>query len=114
MNLENNTVAAQILEQLGGNRFRVMTGSNFFTHGTLKENGRWQYLQMHLKRNKSGANRLRIALDPDRDLYEVEFFRVAIHRSGEVSVETVKYLNDVYGEDLQRIFKMVTGFETQM
>ena len=51
-----NTIARTILEQIGGKRFAVMTGSRDFVD---MGNG----LRMSLARNKTSANRLDIFFD---------------------------------------------------
>lgn len=61
------TVPEIILDQLGGNRFLVMTGC----HHLL---GDKKSLQMKIPRNASRANYLKITLEPD-DTYRMEFWR---------------------------------------
>ena len=56
-----------ILEQLGGHRFVVMTGSNHFVADGYT-------LRMSLAKNGSKANRLYITLDAD-ETYTMRFFR---------------------------------------
>ena len=63
-----NTIARTILEQIGGKRFAVMTGSRDFVD---MGNG----LRMSLARNKTSANRLDIIYDAGTDLYNMRFFR---------------------------------------
>ena len=61
-------IAKTILEQIGGRRFAVMTGSKDFTD---MGNG----LRMSLARNKTSANRLDIIYDAGADLYNMRFYR---------------------------------------
>ena len=56
------------MEQIGGKRFAVMTGSKDFVD---MGNG----LRMSLARNKTSANRLDIIYDAGTDLYNMRFFR---------------------------------------
>ena len=73
MIMSDMTVAKTILEQLGGNKFRVMTGAkNFmgFTDG----------LVMKIGRNSSNSNYLKITLN-SMDTYDMEFAKVT--RMGE-------------------------------
>lgn len=63
-----NTIARTILEQIGGKRFAVMTGSRDFVD---MGNG----LRMSLARNKTNANRLDIIYDAGTDLYNMRFYR---------------------------------------
>ena len=58
-----------ILDQLGGNRFLVMTGCHHLVGDTDKKS-----LRMTIPRNASRANRLEIILEPD-DTYRMEFRR---------------------------------------
>ena len=46
---KNTKVASEILNQLGGHKFTVITGSSKYVAGE-------KYLRMNLARNKSGAN----------------------------------------------------------
>lgn len=61
-------IAKTFLEQMGGRRFAVMTGSKDFTD---MGNG----LRMSLARNKTSANRLDIIYDAGADLYNMRFYR---------------------------------------
>jgi len=98
---DDNQIARTILDQLGGNRFVAMTGaSGFVGHGRV--------LTMRLPRNKCGANRLAIALDPD-DTYRMVFSSL---RS--LDLKPVKEVEGLFAEDLQRIFTEVTGMDTHL
>ena len=94
-------VAQTILNQLGGNRFIVITGSKQFVAG---EN----FLRMRLSRNKSGANMLKITLN-SLDTYDLEFIKVAKN-----DFKTVKTVNGIYNDMLQEIFTSVTGLYTKL
>lgn len=60
------SVAETILQQLGGHRFTVMTGSkNYIADGNS--------LRMTLAKNHSKANRLTITLDEVTDTYIVGY-----------------------------------------
>ena len=61
-------IAQTILEQIGGRRFAVMTGSKNFTD---LGNG----LLMSLAKNTTSANRLEIIYDEGLDLYNMRFLR---------------------------------------
>ena len=104
------TVPEIILDQLGGNRFWVMTGC----HHLL---GDKKSLQMKIPRNASRANYLKITLEPD-DTYRMEFWRYRDEcfsvRNGKCYQtkainETVKTYDCVYFDQLQSIFTQVTG-----
>ena len=98
---KNYHVAKEILNQLGGNRFAVMTGSKNFGAGENK-------LSMQLTRNRSGANYLTIKLTP-MDLYTMEFVSI---RAGKRIVK--KVVEDVYNDMLTKIFEDITGLYTRL
>ena len=99
--VEIMNIAQEILIQLGGNKFRVMTGSSQFTSGKNS-------LSMKLIRNNSGANYLRITLTP-MDVYKMEFISIR----GE-SMKTKREFEEVYFDQLQSIFTEVTGLYTKL
>ena len=82
------TTAETILEQLGGNRFLVMTGSRVFSKGQHS-------LHLKLAPNKSGADRLTITIN-SLDLYMMQF------RKG--TGESVLGINNVHSDQLKKIF----------
>ena len=66
--MSNMSVAKTILEQLGGNKFRMMTGAkNFMSFA--------EGLVMKIGRNSSNSNYLKITLN-SMDLYDMEFAKV--------------------------------------
>lgn len=90
-----------ILEQLGGNKFVVMTGSkNFIDCGNA--------LSMHLTRNKIGAKFLKIELKGD-DTYIMTFSKLKND-----SLVVLKEFNGIYNDQLQEIFTSVTGLYTRL
>ena len=100
--MSNLTVAKTILEQLGGNKFRVMTGAkNFmgFTEG----------LAMKIGRNSSNSNYLKITLN-SMDTYDMEFAKVT--RMGEK--KSVTEYNNIYNDMLTDQFTAHTGMYTSL
>lgn len=96
-----SNVAQTILNQLGGRRFVMMTGSkNFISDGNT--------LSMKLTRNASKANYLRITLTGSDD-YNMEF----ISARGS-SINTKAEFNGVYADQLQSIFTSATGLYTRL
>ena len=96
------SVATTILNQLGGNKFRVITGAkNFMDHGNA--------LSMRIGRNSSNSNYLKITLN-DSDLYDVRFSKVT--KMGEE--KSVREFNDVYNDMLVEIFESHTGMYTSL
>ena len=112
-------VAEEILRQLGGREFVVMTGvKNLST-----DNG--DNLTMTLPKNMSGANRLEVTLDYGTDTYCMRFYKytpqkvkVSYNRqTADVIPEKVKEIqafSEIYCDQLQEIFTAVTGFDTRM
>lgn len=98
------TVSKTILEQLGGHRFRVMTGSKDFT-------GDEHSLTLRLTANKSGGTHMRITLTP-ADTYTVEVLKCSVRRP--IGITVVAKHEDIYAEDLQSLFTRVTGLDTKI
>jgi hypothetical protein len=92
------SVAGTILQQLGGNRFAAMTGARELVAGPNS-------LRFRIGRNASRIGIVKVVLN-GRDLYDMSFYR----RSGEVVNEE----EDVYAEDLGRIFTANTGMYTTL
>ena len=96
------TIARTILDQLGGHKFRVMTGAkNFLDHGDA--------LSMRLGRNSSNSNHLTIRLN-SMDLYDVRFSKW----TKKFEEKSVKEYNDVYADSLVEIFESHTGMYTRL
>ena len=102
-NLTIMTTANQILSQLGGNKFLAMTGAH-----TLINTG--SGLTMKLRSNKSKANYLKITLNA-MDTYTVEFQKVNYSK---FTVSDVANFENVYCDQLQKIFTSVTGMYTKL
>lgn len=106
------SVAHEILRQLGGSKFLVMTGAKPVTDGNT--------LRLHLKKNMSKANRLYITLEAD-DTYTMRFFRYTAGRLDKKTLEwkedkvvEIKTVEGVYCDMLQSIFTEVTGMYTHL
>jgi hypothetical protein len=95
-------IATTILNQLGGKRFIVMTGSKNFV---ITANGG---LLMKLSRNVSGAQYLKIELNGS-DLYEMQFYSVR-----GIDIKQKAEFSDVYCDQLTNIFESVTGLYTSL
>lgn len=105
--IEKSEAYKVILQQLGGNRFIVMTGSKNFVYSN---NG--NTLSMHLTRNKAKAKYLKITLN-SMDTYDMVFSTLKGKKFEEVLVEVVKH-EGVYCDQLQEIFTEVTGLYTHL
>ena len=107
------SVANVILQQLGGNKFIVMTGSkHFLSDGNT--------LRMSLTKNDSKANRLEVTLDAD-DTYTMRFYKYTAGRLNkktlswtEDKVVEVYKVNGVYWDMLQAVFTEITGLATRL
>ena len=113
MAVKDIEVAAEILRQLGGREFIMMTGTRDFC--TLDGS----QLIMTLPRNRSKANRLEIKLDYATDTYNMRFYKFSPPKFtrdkcvAEKVTEICSY-SDVYFDQLQELFTEVTGFDTRM
>ncbi len=106
---EQIEVANEIIRQLGGRKFTVMTGARdymaiddgltFRIPGTITKN--------HI-------NRVRVVLDPS-DTYTVSFWVYRKQRiPGPPSMKKVSEHSMVYEDMLQRIFTAETGLDTHL
>ena len=114
MSTQTFTVADTIFAQLGGSKFRVMTGATF----TPIKNG----LAFTIGKNVSKANRVEITLN-GLDLYDVKFikhtpFSVKVTDTGvkvrEEKTVVLKEYNDIYCDMLQDVFTRFTGLYTHL
>ena len=96
------SIAKTILEQLGGNKFRVMTGAKNLMGF---ENG----LVMKLGRNSSNSNYLKITLN-SMDTYDMVFAKLT--RMGEK--KSVTEYNNIYNDMLTDQFTAHTGMYTSL
>ena len=99
------SVATEILRQLGGNRFIVMTGAKSFSY--FDENCECG-LTFRLPSNfaMKGINLVKIKLD-FTDTYQVNFSRV---RGAEV--KDISRFDNIYCDQLARLFTQETGLHT--
>lgn len=102
MKTENNqTVAKEILRQLGGNKFIMMTGAKSLacdSHG----------LQFRIGRNKGGYQGVKIELD-SLDLYKVTFWKTVKKYDLKSDV-----FDMIYADQLQELFTEKTGLHTSL
>lgn len=97
-------VADIILQQIGGNKFIVMTGAkNFLSH-----NNQALSFQLPSRFAKDGINYVKITLN-DSDTYDMEFGKIWGR-----NYKIVKTSSDVYCDMLQNIFTAVTGLDTHL
>ena len=104
----NQSQAKVLLKQLGGNKFIMMTGAKNFGLGP-------KGMGFKIGRNSKKINYIRIDLDRGKDLYNIEFIRMA-RKKGEVSptLKVVKKIKGVYADQLQKMFTKYTGMYTSL
>ena len=100
--MSNMTVAKTILEQLGGNKFCVMTGAKNL-------GGTEDSLSMRIGRNSSNSNYLKITLN-SMDMYDMEFCKLT--RMGEK--KSVTEYKNVYNDLMRGTFTAHTGMYTSL
>ena len=96
------SVAKTILEQLGGNKFRVMTGAKNFM-------GFADGLVMKIGRNSSNSNYLKITLN-SMDLYDMKFCKL----TRKFEEKSVTEYNNIYNDMLTDQFTAHTGMYTSL
>ena len=104
----NQSQAKVLLQQLGGNKFIMMTGAKNFGLGP-------KGMGFKIGRNSKKINYIRIDLDRGKDLYNMEFIRMA-RKKGELSptMKVVKKIKGVYADQLQKMFTKYTGMYTSL
>ena len=102
-----------IYSQLGGNKFKVMTGSKNFMCADITESNPIFWLRMDLVKNKSKVNRLKIYLNSN-DTYTMYFYKQTIKNYVDVIITNEIKINDVYCDQLKTIFTNVTGLYTSL
>lgn len=98
------TVAQTILAQLGGSRFKAMTGANSFT-------GSADTLSFRVPKAAKGIKAVIVKLLPS-DTYEVRF--LGQRRAPTFEVFDVAKHDDVYCDQLQAVFTAETGLDTHL
>ena len=99
------TVANTIFQQLGGHKFKVMTGARGFAgddnslHFRLPGSGGFC---------QNGINAVRVTLN-SMDLYDVTYYRVRGSK-----IVTVAESEGLYADMLRDNFRRVTGLETSL
>lgn len=95
-----------IWQQLGGNKFKVMTGAKDLTYDVSGD----PTLMFKLPSNfaKDGINYIKITLTV-MDLYNIEFYSIKGNNK-----HLVKEVNGIYNDQLQEIFKRYTGLNTHL
>jgi hypothetical protein len=106
-NTEYMTVANTILAQLGGNRFRAMTGASNLV-GSPDGRGQLSFRLPGKGFARNGINLVIITLETS-DTYTVEFKRI-----WGTKIKKVNKYEDVYCDMLREIFEEETGLRTSL
>jgi len=93
--------AAEILKQIGGNRFIAMTGAKGFAFSD-------KYMSFKIGRNSKGINFVRIGHNA-KDLYDMQFGFVSTK-----GIKVKKKVKDVYADMLGTIFTKYTGMHVRL
>ena len=97
-------VANEILRQLGGRKFLVMTGAKKLVGDAY--NG--ESLSFRVGKNPKGVSAILIKLN-GLDLYDIQAYQIRNNQFTEKGRE-----NNVYVEDLQQAFTRLTGINTHL
>lgn len=95
--------AIEILKQLGGNRFIMMTGAKNFGYSD-------NHMSFKVGRNSKKVSHVRITLT-EMDLYKMEFLNCNA-RTGEV--KTISEVDGIYNDMLESMFTEKTGLYTRL
>src|SRR6267142_877276 len=96
-----NYVALEILNQLGGNRFRTMTGAKNFTSGN-----RTLSFTLPSRFATDGINHVRI------ELMATDTYTLTFGRAHGVSFKELVMRSEVHADKLREVFTRVTGLDT--
>jgi len=99
-------IAKIILQQLGGNKFISTTGAKNFIN--LPNGLSFKIAITGAGITKQNVNYIKIVINPS-DTYTMEFSRI---RGTEYKI--INTIEDVYAEQLQKIFTRETGLETHL
>ncbi len=107
---EQIEVADEIIRQLGGRKFTVMTGAKDYM---ALESGLRFRLPGGGGFTKQGINRVEIDLQPD-DLYTVRFSKIRFTNRIDLQTKTVSEFFGIYNDQLQPLFTSETGLNTHL
>lgn len=113
--VDYKTIGATILQQLGGQKFVMMTGCSKFMIGEKSETNPKYWLRMNIGQNSKGVNRLKVYYNEVTDDYTMEFYRqVMDHKTFDVKISRVKIYENVFCDQLQELFTEATGLYTHL
>jgi len=105
----------EILAQLGGNKFKVMTGAKDINYSSSKDTPNLSF-RLPVRFAQRGINVVSIVLNV-MDLYDIEFIKgtnpsAANGYMGKRVV--VESLSGIYGDTLASVFTEVTGLDVSL
>lgn len=103
--LTSKEVAMVIIQQLGGNMFKMMTAASSFSHGTHNGN---PCVTFRIGANPKKIFGVRISLN-GMDTYDMEFLT-----NKKMNVSVASTANHVYNDMLQDCFTAHTGLYTKL
>ncbi len=95
--------AGIILQQLGGNKFIMMTGAKQFVRDDKN-----MTIMFKIGRNAKSVNYVKIRLN-SMDTYDMSFNRIR-----KFEVKEISHANGIYNDQLQDVFTQHTGLETSL
>ena len=120
--MDHKLVAETILKQLGGNKFRVMTGAkNFMSHAPVAgSKGPALSFTLPSRFAKDGINFVKIVLTA-ADTYDITFTKIGpqpsmkrLLQGAQQSITVVAEVTDIYADQLQSTFTRHTGLDTHL
>jgi hypothetical protein len=103
-------IARIILDQLGGQHFKAMTGARNFVYSDGNRPDEISDLTFKVGRNRTKTTHVRIALKAD-DTYRMYFLH---WESRKMQFRTGLSIDTVYASDLRNGFKTGTGLDTSL
>ena len=105
-------IANEMMNQLGGSRFRFMVGAKMAVYGCK---GNDVVLSMNIGRNKTSANFFKMIYDSAMDLYKMQLVRKTTSRKTYDTIEKlVAERKDIYCDMVQATFTEMTGLYTHL
>ncbi len=105
-------IASEMMNQLGGSRFRYMVGVKMTVYDCKGDN---VILSMNIGRNKTSANFFKMIYDSALDLYVMQLIRKTTSRKTyETTEKIVAETKGVYCDMVQATFTEMTGLYTHL
>jgi hypothetical protein len=109
---QQKQIAGEILRQLGGHMFILMTGASNFAYN-LNDKGN-VVLAFKIGNNSKGVNYVKIEYNGGSDLYCMSFVKSGINEQFECVQKVIASHDHVYWDMLVPIFEEETGMFTRL